>query len=98
MRLLRATGVGILCGRGGCRAQGVWGSPLNMLHPGCPVLQVPGRTFPVEIIHALEDHGQDYLQARLEGKLKSVVTADIVRLLSVTFGACDVVNCNLRNG
>ncbi len=57
----------------------MWGSPPNMLHPACPLLQVPGRTFPVEIIHALEDHGQDYLQASLEGKLKVWYCADGVR-------------------
>lgn len=53
-----------------------WALP-GVLQPRCLVkqiqhdastvahVQVPGRTFPVEIIHALEDHGQDYLQARL---------------------------------
>ena len=33
---------------------------------GCPVFSVPGRTFPVEIVHALEDHSGDYFDAAID--------------------------------
>lgn len=32
----------------------------------CPVLHVPGRCYPVEIIHSLEDHLRDYQAAALD--------------------------------
>ncbi|KAI7837808.1 hypothetical protein COHA_008436 [Chlorella ohadii] len=53
------------------------GEKFSKYFMSCPVFHVPGRTFPVEIIHALEDHGQDYLQASLEGKLKAAVDTAI---------------------
>ena len=30
------------------------------------VLSVPGRCFPVEVVHSLEDHSRDYLQAAID--------------------------------
>ncbi len=37
----------------------------RLTHPsGAP--QVPGRVFPVEIIHSMESHSQDYLQAAVD--------------------------------
>lgn len=33
---------------------------------GCPVFNVPGRCFPVDIIHSREDHGHDYVAAAVE--------------------------------
>ena len=32
----------------------------------CPVFDVPGRTFPVEVIHSLDNHTGDYLMASVE--------------------------------
>ncbi|PRW39269.1 pre-mRNA-splicing factor ATP-dependent RNA helicase PRP1 [Chlorella sorokiniana] len=42
------------------------GEKFSKYFMSCPVFHVPGRTFPVDIIHALEDHGQDYLQAAVD--------------------------------
>ena len=35
----------------------------------CPVFNIPGRTFPVEIIHSLEDHTTDYEAAAIDTAL-----------------------------
>ncbi len=35
----------------------------------CPVMSVPGRCFPVEVVHSLEDHTRDYLQAAVDTAL-----------------------------
>ncbi len=32
----------------------------------CPVFDVPGRTYPVEVIHSLDNHTGDYLLASVE--------------------------------
>ena len=32
----------------------------------CPVFDVPGRTYPVEVIHSLDNHSGDYLMASVE--------------------------------
>ena len=32
----------------------------------CPVFDVPGRTYPVEVIHSLDNHTSDYLLAAVE--------------------------------
>ena len=37
---------------------------------GCPVLTVPGRCFPVDIIHAREDPGRDYVGAAVDAVLQ----------------------------
>ena len=33
-----------------------------------PVMSIPGRCFPVDVVHSEEDHTKDYLQARLSSK------------------------------
>ncbi|KAL6784040.1 hypothetical protein ACKKBG_A04550 [Auxenochlorella protothecoides x Auxenochlorella symbiontica] len=35
----------------------------------CPVFEVPGRAFPVEIVHSLDDHSADYLEAAVDTAL-----------------------------
>jgi len=32
----------------------------------CPVFDVPGRTYPVDVIHSLDNHTGDYLLASVE--------------------------------
>lgn len=35
----------------------------------CPVFEVPGRAFPVEVVHSLDDHSTDYLEAAVDTAL-----------------------------
>jgi ATP-dependent RNA helicase DHX8/PRP22 len=37
---------------------------------GCPVLSVPGRAYPVDVIHAREDPGSDYVGAAVDAVLQ----------------------------
>jgi hypothetical protein len=35
----------------------------------CPVFDVPGRQFPVQVVHSLDEHRSDYLQAAVDTAL-----------------------------
>lgn len=35
----------------------------------CPVMTVPGRCFPVDVVHSLADHSKNYLQAAIDTAL-----------------------------
>lgn len=37
-----------------------------MTSPHAQVLSVPGRCFPVDVVHSLEDHTRDYMQAAID--------------------------------
>ncbi|KAL4856425.1 putative pre-mRNA-splicing factor ATP-dependent RNA helicase DEAH4 [Chlorella vulgaris] len=42
------------------------GDKFSAYFGSCPVFHVPGRTFPVDVIHSLEDHTQEYLAAAID--------------------------------
>lgn len=42
------------------------GDKFSKYFNSCPVFNVPGRTFPVDIIHSLEDHTQEYTTAAVD--------------------------------
>lgn len=42
------------------------GAKFSAYYGGCPVLTVPGRCHPVEVIHARESHERDHLQAAVD--------------------------------
>ena len=45
------------------------GEKFSAYFDDCPVMSVPGRCFPVEVVHSLEDHTRDYLQATVDTAL-----------------------------
>ncbi|KAL4440347.1 hypothetical protein ABPG75_003348 [Micractinium tetrahymenae] len=45
------------------------GEKFSKYFNACPVFHVPGRTFPVDIIHSLEDHTSEYLQAAVDSAI-----------------------------
>ena len=42
------------------------GDKFSAYYGGCPVLTVPGRCHPVEIVHSRENHDRDHLQASVD--------------------------------
>ncbi|RMZ55894.1 hypothetical protein APUTEX25_003860 [Auxenochlorella protothecoides] len=45
------------------------GEKFSAYYGACPVFEVPGRAFPVEIVHSLDDHSADYLEAAVDTAL-----------------------------
>ena len=45
------------------------GDKFSAYFGACPVFNVPGRCFPVNIIHSLEDHSRDYAEAAVDTAL-----------------------------
>ncbi len=39
------------------------GEKFSAFFDDCPVMTVPGRCFPVTVVHSAEEHAHDYLQA-----------------------------------
>ena len=40
------------------------GEKFSAYYGNCPVFNIPGRTFPVQISHSKENHTKDYLEVR----------------------------------
>ena len=40
------------------------GEKFSAYYGNCPVFNIPGRTFPVQISHSKETHTKDYLEVR----------------------------------
>lgn len=46
------------------------GEKFSAYYGGCPVFNVPGRAFPVDVIYAQEDYTKDYVAAALDAALQ----------------------------
>lgn len=45
------------------------GEKFSTYFEDCPVMSIPGRCFPVDVVHSLADHSNNYLQAAVDTAL-----------------------------
>jgi ATP-dependent RNA helicase DHX8/PRP22 len=45
------------------------GEKFSAYFDDCPVMSIPGRCFPVDVVHSVSDHDKDYLHAAVDTAL-----------------------------
>ncbi|KAL6757999.1 DEAH-box nuclear pre-mRNA splicing factor [Haematococcus lacustris] len=66
------------------------GEKFSAFFGSCPVFNVPGRCFPVDIIHSLEDHQQSYLAATVDTVMQIHMTQPQGDILAFLTGQAEI--------